>query len=192
MEDPTCRDGGGQVKTKVFHAPSGYMPLGSIHSTREAWTNPQTTPTPGHAGYVPQYVYLKCPANIIWFQRTPGILKIIVLKKGFRTLESESLSHVRLFVTPWTLQFIEFSRPEYWSGWPISSPTDLPNPGIKLGSPALQADSLPTGLSGKPFRILTKKLFSNRHSSLRVRLIRFLQQMLPETYTCSKYFPPTK
>ena len=39
---------------------------------------------------------------------------------------------------------------EYWSGWPISSPEDLPNPGIKLGSPALQAVSLPTQLWGKP------------------------------------------
>lgn len=31
MEDPTHGDGGGQVKTKVYHAPSGYMPLRSIH-----------------------------------------------------------------------------------------------------------------------------------------------------------------
>ena len=38
---------------------------------------------------------------------------------------------------------MEFSRPEYWSGEPFSSPGDLPNPGIKPGSPALQADSLP-------------------------------------------------
>ena len=30
------------------------------------------------------------------------------------------------------------------------SPGDLPGPGIKLGSPALQVDSLPTELSGKP------------------------------------------
>ena len=36
--------------------------------------------------------------------------------------------------------------PEYWSVQPISSPADLPNPGIKLGSPALQADSLPAEL----------------------------------------------
>ena len=35
----------------------------------------------------------------------------------------------------------EFSRPEYWSGQPFPSPGDLPNPGIKPGSPALQADS---------------------------------------------------
>ena len=45
---------------------------------------------------------------------------------------------------------MEFSRPEYWSGWPIPSPGDLPNPGIELGSPALQADSLPTEPQGKP------------------------------------------
>ena len=32
----------------------------------------------------------------------------------------------------------------------IPSPTDVPNPGIELGSPALQVDSLPTELSGKP------------------------------------------
>ena len=31
----------------------------------------------------------------------------------------------------------------------IPSPADLADPGIELGSPALQADSLPTGLSGK-------------------------------------------
>ena len=39
---------------------------------------------------------------------------------------------------------------EYWSGWPIPSPADLPNPGIKLMSPALQADFLPIELLGKP------------------------------------------
>lgn len=40
--------------------------------------------------------------------------------------------------------------------------------------------------------MLTEKLFSNKHSNLRIGLIRFLVQMPPETYECSKYFPPTK
>ena len=35
-----------------------------------------------------------------------------------------------------------FSRQEYWSGLPFPSPGDLPNPGIKSRSPALQADTL--------------------------------------------------
>ena len=43
-----------------------------------------------------------------------------------------------------------FSRQEYWSGLPFPSPGDLPDPGIKTRSPALQADSLPTELRGKP------------------------------------------
>ena len=59
------------------------------------------------------------------------------------------LSHVRLFATLWTIQSMELTRPKYWSGEPFPSPGDLPNPGIKPGSPALQADSLPAELSGK-------------------------------------------
>ena len=37
---------------------------------------------------------------------------------------------------------------DYWSGLPFSSPKDPPGPGIKPGSPALQAGSLPTELQG--------------------------------------------
>ena len=47
-------------------------------------------------------------------------------------------------------QSMEFSRQEYWSGLPFPSPEDLPNPGIEPGSPALQADALPSELLGKP------------------------------------------
>ena len=43
-----------------------------------------------------------------------------------------------------------FSRQEYWSGWPFPSSGDLPNPGIELESPALQADSSPSQPPGKP------------------------------------------
>ena len=42
-----------------------------------------------------------------------------------------------------------FSRQEYWSGLPCLSPGDLPNPGIKPRSPALQVDSLPAEPLGK-------------------------------------------
>ena len=45
---------------------------------------------------------------------------------------------------------MEFSRPEYWSGLPFSSPGDLPNPGIEPRSPTLQVDSLPAEPPGKP------------------------------------------
>ena len=45
---------------------------------------------------------------------------------------------------------MEFSRQEYWSGLPCPPPGDLPDPGIELGSPALQVDSLAAELPGKP------------------------------------------
>ena len=45
---------------------------------------------------------------------------------------------------------MEFSKPEYCSGWPFPFPGDLPNPGIKPRSPILQADSLPAEPQGKP------------------------------------------
>ena len=67
----------------------------------------------------------------------------------------ESLSRVRLFETSWTVArqaplSMEFSRAEYWNGLPFPSPGDLPDPGIKPRSPALQADYLPSEPPGKP------------------------------------------
>ena len=60
-----------------------------------------------------------------------------------------------LTVTPWTVACqaplsTGFSRQEYWSGLPCPPPGDLPDSRIDPGPPALQADSLPTELSGKP------------------------------------------
>ena len=57
----------------------------------------------------------------------------------------KSLSHVGLFVAPWTVArqappSMGFSRQEYWSGLPFPCPGDLPNPGIEPRSPASQED----------------------------------------------------
>ena len=80
----------------------------------------------------------------------------------------QSLSHVQLFATPWTVAHqnpmsMEFSRQEYWSGLPFPSPGDFPDPGIEPGSPELPADSLPSEPPGKP---LTKFLVANSKKSL--------------------------
>ena len=65
--------------------------------------------------------------------------------------ESEvKVSRIRLFATPWTIQSMEFSRPEYWSRLPFPSPGDLPNPGIETRSPALWEDYLPAEPQRKP------------------------------------------
>ena len=51
---------------------------------------------------------------------------------------------------PMSVQSMEFSRLEYWSGQPFPSPGDLPTPGIEPRSSTLQADSLPAEPQGKP------------------------------------------
>ena len=57
-------------------------------------------------------------------------------------------------VTPWTVGrqvplSMEFSRQEYWSGFPFSSPGDLPDPGIEPVSPTLAGGFLtPSHLGG--------------------------------------------
>ena len=54
---------------------------------------------------------------------------------------------------------MEFSRPEHWNGKPFLSPGDLPKPGIEPRSPALQVESLPTELPGKPKDAEAAQLF---------------------------------
>ena len=74
-------------------------------------------------------------------------------------MKYQSFSHVQLFATPGTVAHLVplsmgFSRQEYWSGLPFSSPGDLPDAGMEPGSPALQADSLPFELSEIPSDML--------------------------------------
>ena len=69
--------------------------------------------------------------------------------------KEKSLSCVQLFATPWTVacqapSSMGFSGQEYWSRLPFPSPVDHPDPGIEPRSPALQTDSLPAELPGKP------------------------------------------
>ena len=63
------------------------------------------------------------------------------------------LNRVQLFATSWMVArqaslSVGFSMQEYWSGLPFPSAGDLPDPGIKSGSPVLQEDSLPTEPAG--------------------------------------------
>ena len=85
-----------------------------------------------------------------------SLLPVIVIKFTILCVcvcVCQSLSHVRLYVTQWTVARqaplpMKFSKQEYWNGLP--SPGDLPNPGTEPVSPALQADSLPSEPSCSP------------------------------------------
>ena len=64
-------------------------------------------------------------------------------------------------MTPWTIGHqahlsMEFSRQEYWSGLPFPPPGDLPDPGMKLASPAslaLAGRFFSTEPLGKPLQM---------------------------------------
>ena len=70
------------------------------------------------------------------------------------------LSRVQFFVTPWTVAHqaplsMGFSQ-EYWRGLPFPLPGVLPDPGLEPGSPALQADALPSEPPGKPKQVYSQ------------------------------------
>ena len=99
----------------------------------------------------PQRNFACCWLNFFFFF---FLIEPKILCKFQVKVKVKSLSHVRFFVTLWTIAHhsplsIEFSRQEYWSGLPFPSPGDLPNSVIELGCPALQVDSLPAEPQGE-------------------------------------------
>ena len=79
---------------------------------------------------------------------------ILLMNWGKERKWKWSRSVVSDSATPWTVIYqappsVGFSRQEYWSGLPLPSPGDLPNPGTEPGSSALQADALPSEPPGK-------------------------------------------
>ena len=89
-------------------------------------------------------VWIPCGNRILYLEvKNAHLLEVEKLKGGLREIGNDagqlakvkSLSHVKLFVTPWTVAFqappsMGFSRQECWSGLPFPSPGDLPDPGI--------------------------------------------------------------
>ena len=65
-----------------------------------------------------------------------------LVRLGKLEVKMKALSHVLLFVNPWTVAYhappsMGFSRQEYWSELPFPSPEDLLYPGIEPKSPTL-------------------------------------------------------
>ena len=94
-----------------------------------------------------------------------GILQARILEwvafpfpRGFsQPRDRTQVSHI---VGEFLISWATMEAQEYWSGQPIPSLANLPDPGIQLGSPALQADSLPTEL--------IREVLTNHFSKLRL------------------------
>ena len=95
----------------------------------------------------------------------------------------------------WLCNFMDCSPPgsfvhgilqqEYWSDLPFPSPGDLPEPGIKSGSPILQVDSLPSEPSENPVGCSDLWQFSDqagdRENKQYHHTLHSLQKCLPGT-----------
>ena len=68
-----------------------------------------------------------------------------------------------------------FLRQEYWSGLPFPTPGDLPDPGMKPMSPALQADSLSLSHLGSPMQVTCNTAKAVRDDKKWVNLWKFLR-----------------
>ena len=91
-----------------------------------------------------------------WESRTLSIPPPKRLSEGKWKVKVKLLNRVWLSATLWTVAYqappsMGFSRQEYWSGVPLPSPGDLPDPGFKPGFPALEADALASEPPGKIF-----------------------------------------
>ena len=88
--------------------------------------------------------------NLNWLGKKTGVQESTCVR-------AQSLSHVRIFATLWTVALqaplsMGFPRQEYWSGLPFPTPGDLPDPGIKRKFPALAGGFFTTEPLGKPLQ----------------------------------------
>ena len=111
------------------------------------------------------YIYIQLIHFTVW-QKPTQHFKATIFQFKEVTFSARFPSSIYLLVTQlcltlstsWTIAcqaalFMEFSRQEYWSGYQFHSPRDPPDPGIKLWSPTLQADSLHLNHQGSPITL---------------------------------------
>ena len=87
---------------------------------------------------------------------------------------------------PWTVAcqaplYMECFRQEYWSGSPFPSPGDLPNPGIELRSPALQADVLTSEPPGKPGNLPLGHLYLKLPALMLANSVQFSRSVVSDS-----------
>ena len=129
--------------------PKGHSTFGAPHGI--CWSS-YTSLCPISLSFLPplvevQRAYLsKCPEAHLWLKislvNATVIMQLIVQSKSILWLKVKVLAGTLWTVTHQAPLTIEFSRQEYWSDLPFSSPGHLPDLGMKLGYPALQVDSL--------------------------------------------------
>ena len=129
------------------------------HGPRSPWNYPgQNTevgfPSPGIfpiQGSYPHFPHCRQILYQLSHKESPRILGWVAYPLSSASSWPKNWTRVSCVAGGFFASWATRKAQEYWDGWPISSPAHLLNPGIEPVSPALQADSLPTELSEKPF-----------------------------------------
>ena len=114
-----------------------FLPAGDLP---DSGIEPESPASPAFTGIFSTTEPLRRPYILVCFTYIYIYIHIYI-HTHTHIYKVKSLSHVRLFATPWTVAYqvppsMGFSRQEYWSGLPFPS-LDLPDPGIEPRSPAL-------------------------------------------------------
>ena len=164
--------------------PSAGMPTASISENRQPSTQAELAsplgPGSSTVRYEPKKIHTHTRETCVrvlmaastirnsskWKQAKKSITTRINKYYIHMKVKVKSISRDQLFATPRTVAYhappsMGFSRPEYWSRLPFSSPRDLPEPRIEPRSPALQADALQSEPPGKPLCSRNRILFTN-------------------------------
>ena len=114
------------------------------------WSHPEVTnPSIAHSSQLQVLIFYRCsivlqaPEFLKWNIRVCVCVCVCVFNCVQLFATTRTVAHQAPLSTG-------FSRQEYWSGLPFPSPRNLPDPGIKPKSPALEADALTSEPPGKP------------------------------------------
>ena len=113
------------------------------HVRPDSWAVPSVSPLKALLGLPSKPGWMGASSCLVSPEHTCSsvclsLLGLILVRVCVCACVCESLSHVQLFATPWSVAHqaplsVEFSRQEYWSGLPFPSPEELPDPGMDAG-----------------------------------------------------------
>ena len=126
---------------------------GGSHRTLSTWT--EEFGFVGLALWESHRIMQEGVRDSIQFLSAPTVFPHPAIPDGSSSVAWHACSVISCSATLWTVAYqaplsMEFSRQQYCSGLPFPPPGDLPDPGIKPRSPALQANALLSELPGKP------------------------------------------
>ena len=118
-------------------------------SSRDWWSDSQCPTEGGSQDSDPAKFYAEIWSSVTLISSF-YLLLLSLLQGSSQPRDKTQVSHIAGgFFTGWATREAQ----EYWNGNPIPSPVDLPDPWIKLGSSALQVDSLPAELPGSVYSL---------------------------------------